>query len=267
MLKTKYFTKLRACLAAILICVTLNVRGQKENLHSLDFQVNPATVPTKHDTSGKQWLADQLIDIEIRAATDLDLSMIKVVFLGNSITRGWLKNSGLIWKNTFCNQDALYALNLGVGGDRTEHILYRLQPVKVGGMGNFDNSTLNPDIIVLMIGTNNLFQPHTPEQVSEGIQEIIKHLKRTEPQAKIILCSVLPTDQHERNLLKVVPINSILKGFDNEPRVNWLNLFSSFTNKDGSQRKELFRDGVHLNTNGYRLWHDLLVPELNNLEN
>lgn len=54
----------------------------------------------------------------------------KVVFLGDSITEGWAGNGKQIWEQHYANRGAF---NYGIGGDRTEHILWRIQN------GEFDN--------------------------------------------------------------------------------------------------------------------------------
>ncbi len=49
---------------------------------------------------------------------------IDLVFVGDSITDGWRGGGKAIWQKDFA---PLKALNLGIGGDRTEHVLWRLQ--------------------------------------------------------------------------------------------------------------------------------------------
>ena len=78
----------------------------------------------------------------------------KLVFLGDSITAGWSGKGKDVWTKYWAPMDAA---NFGIGGDRTEHILWRLQN------GNYDG--LSPKLTVLMIGTNNT--GHEGREMSE----------------------------------------------------------------------------------------------------
>lgn len=210
---------------------------------------NPAVVAVPRETEGKQWLVDRL-DAVAQELETRDLSKVRVLFVGDSITQHWLTEGATQW-NTFAN-----ALNLGVAGDRTEHVLYRLKSKADGGMGNLDDPKLKPKTIMLMIGTNNLFTQQ-PDQIIAGIVAVRDRLLELEPQARIILCSVLPTSDAARNHDIVVPVNQAIQSLKN---VQWLDLYSAFVDADGLQSTEYFKDGVHLNEAGYQVWHDRLVP-------
>ncbi|VGO21885.1 GDSL-type esterase/lipase family protein [Pontiella sulfatireligans] len=211
--------------------------------------LNPAVLPVPRETGGKAWLVKRLAEVAKELDTR-DLSKVKVVFVGDSITQGWLEKGAAFWQEAYAN-----ALNLGVSGDRTEHVLYRLKTKRDGGMGNFDDPKLQPKTIVLMIGTNNLFKQQ-PDQIIEGIVAVRDRLLELEPQAEIVLCSVLPTSDATRNRDIVVPINLAIQSLEN---VHWLDLYSLFVDTDGLQRLSFFKDGVHLNEAGYQLWYDSLV--------
>ncbi len=222
-----------------------------QNMHLVRPKAgNPAAVPAPRETEGKVWVVARLDAVSQELATR-DLSGVGMVFVGDSITQGWLKEGSALWQESFGN-----ALNLGVAGDRTEHVLHRLLEVDAGGMGNLDDPQLKPKTIVLMIGTNNLFQ-HQPGQIIEGIRAVCDRLLELEPQARIILCSVLPTSDAARNRDIVVPVNQSIQSFS---KLTWLDLYAAFTDADGLQRTEFFRDGVHLNEAGYRVWRDKLIP-------
>jgi lysophospholipase L1-like esterase len=176
---------------------------------------------------------------------------VNTVFIGDSITQGWLEEGRVFWDQSF-----RHALNLGVAGDRTEHVLYRLIRKADGGkIGHLDDLRLRPRRIVLMIGTNNLFQ-HDPDQIVQGIKAVRDRLVALEPQAQIILCSVLPTADEERNRKLVIPVNAAIRKLEG---VHWFDLYSQMVDAQGLQRKELFKDNAHLSTQGYRVWHDRLI--------
>ena len=121
-------------------------------IQSTIAQENPAEIAIQRDSSVK-WIANGYRKMDQELA-DRDLSKIDVVFIGDSITRQWTREGqGLkYWNQSFPN-----GLNLAMGGDRTEHVLFRLTSKEDGGKGNLDDQRLQPKTIVLMIGTNSLF--------------------------------------------------------------------------------------------------------------
>lgn len=219
-------------------------------------QPSPTAVPAPHETEGKAWLTDRLNQLQ-EDLYSRDLSKVNLLFIGDSITQNWRYAGIGIWNKSFAGEP-YYALNLGVGGDRTENVLYRLLSKKAGGMGNLDSPDLKPKTIVLMIGTNNLFR-HQPDQIIKGITAVLNRLRELEPQARIILCSVLPTQDDQRNRNLVIPVNDAIQTLEN---MEWMDLYSVFTDENGAQRREFFQDGVHLNKNGYRVWRDRLLDRL-----
>ena len=118
----------------------------------------------------------------------------QLVFLGDSITHGWDGKGKAVWTKDWA---PLKAANFGIGGDRTEHVLWRLEH------GNFDG--LKPKAIVLMIGTNNTGHQGRPqkeldgavyqctaEQTAEGIKAILAQLRQKCPDAKILVLGIFP---------------------------------------------------------------------------
>ena len=105
----------------------------------------------------------------------------KLVFLGDSITAGWAGNGKEVWPKAF---DKYHPANFGIGGDRTQHVLWRLQNGELDG--------ITPKVAVLMIGTNNCDKKTDPADVAAGIKGILELIKTKQPQAKILLLSILP---------------------------------------------------------------------------
>ena len=89
------------------------------------------------------------------------------------------------------------AVNLGIGGDRTQHVLWRLDH------GNVDG--ISPKLAVLMIGTNNSNgTDNTAEEIAAGIKAIVKKLRTKLPQTKVLILAVFPrgekpNPQREKN--------------------------------------------------------------------
>src|SRR5258706_280169 len=91
----------------------------------------------------------------------------QVIFIGDSITQGWEGDGKEVWAKYYAHRNAV---NLGIGGDRTQHVLWRLDN------GNIDG--LKPRAAVLMIGTNNSNgEDNTPGQIAQGVAVILKKLR------------------------------------------------------------------------------------------
>src|SRR5581483_9914023 len=86
----------------------------------------------------------------------------QLLFIGDSITQGWEGAGKEVWQRSYGNR---HAVNLGIGGDQTQHVLWRLDH------GNVDG--IHPKLAVLMIGTNNSGGPNTAEEIGEGISQIV----------------------------------------------------------------------------------------------
>src|SRR5687767_3997030 len=100
-----------------------------------------------------------------------------VIFLGDSITHGW--EGQRAWQEHF---GPLKPVNLGIGGDQTGHVLWRITD-------GHELDRLNPKAAVLMIGTNNI-GGHTPEQIAGGIKAIVEELRRQKPGIKVLVLGV-----------------------------------------------------------------------------
>ena len=208
------------------------------------------------------------------------LPAVKLVFLGDSITDFWQLDEnpwirgqrfGLdSWQPAFVSGlPENRALNMGISGDRTEHVLYRILPSAQGGLGQLDPPELNPDFIVLMIGINNSWAQEDPvvESIVAGITRVLETAHARKPNAHIVLQSLLPTNDPPRNRDVVVPVNARLVELVNrKPYADYtvfLNLYPLFTDSAGNQKTGFFvSDGVHPNDAGYRAWSAQLLPFL-----
>jgi lysophospholipase L1-like esterase len=103
---------------------------------------------------------------------------INLVFVGDSITDGWRGTGASVWQKSFA---AHKALNLGISGDRTEHVLWRLQHGELDGY--------EARLFVIMIGTNN---GDPAPDVAEGIKAILAEIRGKQPQANILLLGIFP---------------------------------------------------------------------------
>jgi lysophospholipase L1-like esterase len=174
-----------------------------------------------------------------------------------------------IWNESFVGADpANLSLNIGISGDRTEHLLYRILPKQDGGLGELDSEALTPEFFVLMVGINNSYAAELPaaDSVYAGIVAVMRSLHARKPHARIMLQSMLPTSEPTRDESVVKPVNARLASLASSPEFSsfttWLDLYSDFTDPHGRQSAVLFVDGLHPSEAGYRVWRDRLVPAL-----
>ncbi len=208
-----------------------------------------------------------------------DLSPMKLVFIGDSITdfwhldeNPWFKGKWMgkpVWDESFgVTASQNRALNFGISGDRIEHVLYRLTPAAQGGMGLLDRADLQPEFLVIMLGINNTFDGEEPlaDSLFNGVKAAIDIAHKAKPGAKIILQSILPTDDPAKNSQTVTVVNSRLADLVKKPEygswVAYLDLYPSFVDASGIQKRELFVDGLHPGRDGYRIWRDRLINRL-----
>ena len=170
----------------------------------------------------------------------------EVMFLGDSITQGWDFAGKSVWDLEFA---PLQAINLGVSGDRTEHVLWRLQ------QGAYDQ--LRPELIVMMIGTNNTgHRMDPPEDIESGVRAILADLRRRYPKAKLAMLAIFPRgetadDEMRRNNAEA---NKLLAPLAREFGAEWLDLNRAFVDSKGVLSKELMPDLLHPNERGYDAW-------------
>lgn len=267
---TKTARTVSTCLAALLAIGVLACPAA-----SLAQDVFLSTRPTPRQ---EYWQVREA-DIARQLSQGKELSRYKLVFIGDSITDFWQMHEdiwvkgkwhgGEVWDETFGGSDPAYrALNLGISGDRTEHMLYRLLPKSAGGQGELDAPELAPDYLVIMAGINNSWapEPKTADAIFAGVEAVVKLAHHQKPKARIILQSILPTLDPIKNRDIVQPVNERLSALAQSPELSastiYLDLYPAFIDAMGKQRSELFVDGLHPNTAGYLIWRDQLVPTL-----
>lgn len=230
-----------------------------------------STKPARHIDEKADWVQARYRAIESDLAGGVALDKVRVLFVGDSITQYYAggddASQASAWRAAYTDlASPNYALNLGVAGDRTENLLYRLLPTSEGGLGHLDDPRIQPQIIVLMIGINNTWSS-TPDIVGltvEGQLAVIGRLRALRPNATLLVNSLLPTNQRAHDRDWVEPINRRLAAEAKKPGsgVMWLDLYPAFLRADGTGNPALFKDGVHPNAQGYARWSEALLPKL-----
>lgn len=182
---------------------------------------------------------------------------VDVVFLGDSITQGWEGDGKAVWDAEFA---PLKAANFGFSGDRTEHVLWRLEHGEIVG--------LKPKAIVIMIGTNNIGHGSSgPKETAEGVRSIVSKLLKEVPTAKILLLGIFPRGETPEDKMRkdVAEATRLFAPLGRQNRVTFLDLAPKFLKADGSLPRDVFPDLLHLNTTGYRLWAEGITNTLRKL--
>ena len=175
-----------------------------------------------------------------------------LLFLGDSITAGWAAKKA-VWEKAFA---ADKPANFGIGGDRTQHVLWRIQNGELDG--------LKPKAAVVMIGTNNSGSDPA-EGIAKGITKIVETIRTKSPATKILLLAVFPRGEKAspnpgRDKLKQV--NATIAKLDDGKHIFFLDIGAKFLEPDGSLTKEIMPDFLHLSEKGYQIWADAITPKL-----
>jgi len=204
---------------------------------SLAVAADPDTVvPVPRDGG---WMKRQDQINERAKQGDVDL-----IFLGDSITQGWEGAGKGVWAKYYGDRKAM---NAGIGGDRTQHVLWRLDNGNIAG--------IKPKLAVIMIGTNNS-GANTSEDIAAGIKAIVAKLRDKLPQTKILLLGVFPRGEKADNAQRAVnaKANEIAKSVDDGKNVFYLDIGPKFLAEDGSLPKDIMPDYLHLSEKGYEIW-------------
>lgn len=184
-------------------------------------------------------------------------------FLGDSITRRWgageekYKELLANWNHNFFGWNAA---NFGLGSDKTQNVLWRLEQGELDGV--------HPKIIVLLVGTNNVgrITPIGTDQarvddITRGVKAIVDLCHEKAPDATLIVMGILPRNDNIAVMPTIDRINANLARLANGRTIRYLNINDQLA--DANDR--LFAgmtdpDQLHLTTKGYQVWAEALKP-------
>ncbi|MBX7121421.1 MAG: GDSL family lipase [Opitutaceae bacterium] len=218
---------------------------------AVSLHANTATVPVPRD---EKWVARHKGFVEIAKAGNVD-----VLFLGDSITDFWRREGLAIWEERFA---PLKAANFGISGDRTQHVLWRIENGELDG--------ISPKVVVLMIGTNNtgferdkITPRNTEAETAEGVRAIVEHLRAKLPSTRILLLAIFPRGEKDSPArAQVNAINKMIAKLKDGDHVVFLNINKRFLQPDGTLSKDIMPDLLHPNAAGYKIWADAIQKPL-----
>jgi lysophospholipase L1-like esterase len=237
------------CLAAMVL--------SSATAHGAGKGAEPVTSVSKHATIPAPriddwWFARQAEHIGLMKKGDIDLLMV-----GDSIMQNFEnEKAGLkVWEKHFAS---LKAINLGAGGDRTQHVLWRLDHLPVMKKA--------PKGAVVLIGTNNMgWGSDTPQQTGDGIKAIVLKLKELYPDMDVLVLGVLPRRRkldhpHRKRIIELnALLPDLLKGMKG---VKFMDIGPAFLDEAGFLSPEMMPDGTHPSEKGHEVLTAAIMPEL-----
>jgi len=191
---------------------------------------------------------------------------VDLIFIGDSITQGWETSASSqrpnggggkdVWEKFYGNRKAM---NAGISGDRTQHVLWRLEN------GNIDG--IHPKLAVVMIGTNNAPQGgNTGEEIGAGLKAIVGELREKLPETKILLLAIFPRSdkpaENDQMKDKASKANEIAASLADDKMVYFMDINSKFLDADGNIPADIMPDHLHPNAKGYEIWAEAIEPKV-----
>ncbi len=175
---------------------------------------------------------------------------VDLLLIGDSITQGWEGSGKEVWAKYYGDRNAV---NLGIGGDRTQHVLWRLENGNIEG--------ISPKLAVLMIGTNNA-RANKPEEIADGVKAIVAKLNSKLPETQVLILGIFPRGADENDPLRQVnkQANAIIAKLADGKQVQYLDIGNSFLRDDGTLTREIMPDLLHLSPEGYAIWAKAIEP-------
>lgn len=240
----------RAALAGAFCAGLLGLAGAAEAAcpRPLDMRVLPAEAqPAPHPWP--QWMGfTQTLTSQLSRR---NLSTVDLVFLGDSLIYSWTPE---IFQQFYGHRRAQ---NLGIPGDTTQSLLWRL------GRGNWP-AALRPRVVVLLIGTNNGAFGWPAEPTAGAVMRVVEEVRARAPGVRVVLVGLLPRGAEPSEPARAVnrDVNELLRQCDDGQSIFWVDAGSFLL--DGQQRLTplISHDQTHLTPYGYTILSTVIEPVL-----
>jgi lysophospholipase L1-like esterase len=212
---------------------------------------NPAIIPVPRPAAATNWISRHEGFIALAKKGDVDL-----LFMGDSITDMWRTRGSNVWNKVYAPHRAA---NFGIGGDRTQHVLWRIEHGELDGV--------SPKVIVLMIGTNNS-NSDSADEVTEGVEKIVAEIRSRCPASRILLLAIFPRNKptdKPGQMDKIKEINRCIARLDDGKAIRFLDLTDKFLGADGTVPEGIMPDFLHPSEMGYLIWAEAMQPLLNEM--
>ena len=251
-MKTVRLVLATALVVQLAACAQTNVPGTNTAAIVAAPHVNAAIIPVKHQ-GGR---TDFVIARAKAAPGDYDIE-----FIGDSITQGWETRGTNVWNQYYGHRKAI---NMGVSGDRTEHVLWRFEQGQLNG--------IKTKVAIVMIGTNNSNKnkdgtdAYTDGEILEGIVAIVNQIRARQPDTKILLLGIFPRSKaFSPQRGRLCEINQVIAKLADGKNIFYQDFGSQYVELDGSISKDIMPDALHPNEKGYVIWANAIEPKLKEL--
>ena len=217
--------------------------------------IEPADVATPRTDANSKLAHEQLL--AKRKAGQID-----VYFMGDSITRRWGASDAQyseLLANWRANFHGWNAADFGWGGDKTQHMLWRLQNGELDGV--------NPKIVVLMAGTNNVGRT-TPladaddraADVARGVAAVVREIRKRAPNATLVITGITPRNDNIAVMPIITQANAQIARLADGKAIRYININEQLALPGDLLRDGMANDGLHLTPKAYQVWADALKP-------
>jgi hypothetical protein len=223
-------------------------REQEVAAPDLEMLLTGAPPTESEDPGASTRPVPRRVDRHDRFRAILKQGRIDLLFFGDSIAEYWKDHPDVWWRYFGPMSPACFA----TGGDRTQHLLWRIQNGEVEG--------IRPKVIVVLIGTNNLAHDSADDVVA-GVTAVVRTLRELVPQSKVLLLGLFPRQpQPDAWRRRIQEINARLARLDDGHRLRFLDLDREFLEPDGSISPAMMYDYVHLTRKGFETWARAIRP-------
>ena len=184
-----------------------------------------------------------------------------IEFIGDSNTQGWETRGSNVWHDFYGQRKVI---NMGVSGDRTEHVLWRFEQGQLDG--------IKAKVAIVMIGTNNSGKnkdgtdTYTDSDILAGVTAIVNQIRARQPDTKILLLGIFPRGKaFNAQRGRLLEINQALAKLDDGSHILYLDFGSQYIENDGTISKNIMPDALHPNEAGYKIWANAIEPKLKEL--
>lgn len=177
----------------------------------------------------------------------------RVVFMGNSITEGWINARPEFFKeNPYIDR--------GISGQTTSQMLLRFRR---------DVIDLKPKAVIFLAGINDIAENTGPIALEDVFGNIISMVELAQAnKIKPVICSVLPANNFPwrpsiKPADKVIALNKMLKQYADKNDIVYVDYFSAMVDDKKGLSPDLAHDGVHPTTKGYAIMEPLAIAGIN----
>lgn len=179
---------------------------------------------------------------------------LDVLVVGDSLTEGWDAHRD-VWADRVTGRPTAF---FGIGGDTTNHLLWRL------AHGELDGPP--PKLVVVLIGTNNPWPSDDPGNNAAGVLAVVGRVRARVPSAKVLLLGLPPRerDPDAVSRRRFTALNALLAARVEPPAV-YRDIGRALLEPDGRLSEAVSDDGTHFTRRGYERWADALGPVVREL--